>query len=105
MKRTNLALAACVAGWTAIAPAQQPATLEEALKQIEALKKQMTELEKFVKEQVPQRTTPAPATATPPAPPPTEKAPDSGFVKWNELLLGKSRFKLYDWTLANIDSG
>jgi hypothetical protein len=83
-----------------LAPAQQPATLEEALKQIEALKKQMSDLEKFVKEQVPQRATPAAPTVTTTQPLPTTPATnvppaESGFVKWNELLMGKSRFKLY----------
>jgi len=45
-----VALASLPAGALA-QPAARPATLQEALAQIEALKKQMSDLEKFVREQ------------------------------------------------------
>ena len=84
----------------------RPATIEEALKQIEALKKQMSELEKFVKEQAQQRgvTTPpsTPAATQPATGVASDKAPDSGFVKWNELVAGKSRFKLYGYLRGDM---
>ena len=55
---TRLALTGVLVAFPLLAQAQQPgrpATLEEALAQIEALKKQMSELEKFVREQAQQR--------------------------------------------------
>jgi len=104
-----LALTGVLVAFPLAAPAQQPgkpATLEEALAQIEALKKQMSELEKFLKEQAPQRgATPPPSTSTPAQPATAaeaEKAPESGFVKWNELVAGKSRFKLYGFLRGDM---
>ena len=99
----RLALSGALLAFPVLAAAQQPpkpATLQEALAQIEALKKQMSDLEKFVKEQLSPRASPLPppvATTKPvTAPPaPAEQPSDSGFVKWNELVAGKSRFKLY----------
>jgi hypothetical protein len=83
-------------------PTAKPATLQEALAQIEALKKQMSELETFVREQARQQgvTTPAPAPAM--APGTAAAAPDSGFVKWNEFVTGKSRFKLYGFLRGDM---
>jgi hypothetical protein len=84
----------------------RPATIEEALKQIEALKKQTSELEKFVREQALQsgvKAQPSTPSATPPAPGvAAEKAPESGFVKWNELVTGKSRLKLYGFLRGDM---
>ena len=101
---TRLALTGFLVVFPLLAQAQQPvrpATLEEALAQIEALKKQMSELEKFIREQAQQR-----GTTTPPSTPATaagaEKAPKSGFVKWNELVTGKSRFKLYGFLRGDM---
>lgn len=103
----HVALAVALCGLLMPASAQQakPATLEEALAQIEALKKQMADLEKLVKDQLQQRAAQT-ATAAPPAAltqmqptaagtPGAERAPESPYVKWNELTVGKSRFKLY----------
>lgn len=59
--------------------------LSEALKEIEALKTRLNELEGVVQSL---GAKPAPA-------PPAAEAKDTGFVKWNELVAGKSRFKLY----------
>lgn len=84
-------------------------TLEEALAQIEALKKQVTELETLVRGQLQQNTLTAAATTnqittssnvgtaqqTGALPPGTAAPAETGFVKWNELTLGKSRFRLY----------
>ena len=110
---TRLALTVAIAIGFAVLPlsarAQQsdrPATLEEALKQIEALKKQMSELEKFLKEQAQQRGDTAPSSTPAVTQPATgvasDKAPDSGFVKWNELVTGKSRFKLYGYLRGDM---
>ena len=101
-----IAIAVGLCSLTTDAPAQQPArpaTLQEALTQIEALKKQMNDLEKFIRDQAQQQgvTPPAPT----PAPPPTagaEAPPDSGFVKWNELVTGKSKFKLYGFLRGDM---
>jgi len=111
MKKTNqalrLALAAALLStpFMTIGQDAKPATLQEALAQIESLRKQMNDLEKLVKTQLQQ--TPPPAstplaatavTALAATPPP---APDSGFVKWNELMVGKSHFKLYGFLRAD----
>jgi hypothetical protein len=89
------------------AQSAKPANMEEALAQIEALKKQMAELETFVRGQMQQGTTsPQPTvttttatttttTTSSPNPPGPVATADNSFVKWNELTVGKSRFKLY----------
>jgi hypothetical protein len=81
----------------------KPATLEEALAQIETLKKQMAELETYVRGQIQQTATNVPAAAAAnvvakaesKTAPPAAASADSNYVKWNELTVGKSKFKLY----------
>jgi hypothetical protein len=87
-------------------------TLEEALAQIEALKKQVGDLETLVRSQIQggtnlthstspavaqhgQTSSTSPGTVPQGPTTPATAAPDSGFVKWNELTVGQSRFKLY----------
>jgi hypothetical protein len=70
-------------------------TLEQALAQIEALKKQTADLEKLVRDQLQPRTVVAPSQPPSSAAVRTDTSPDSGFVKWSELVLGKSKFRLY----------
>ena len=87
----------CCRCYARVQQAAKPATLEDALVQIEALKKQMSDLEKFVKDQVQQRSASLPAPTPPPtaSSPPSDKSLETGFVKGNELTVGKSKFKLY----------
>jgi hypothetical protein len=100
----RLALASALVAMPFLASGQEtakPVSLEEALRQIEALKKQVNALETVVKEKLQERpastSVAIPAATTPPpaAPRVPEKAAENGFVKWNELSLGKSKFKLY----------
>lgn len=72
--------------------AQSPATLSEALQEIKALKARLNQLESAVSN-LAQSNAPMAVVATDPAP--EEKLTKSGFMKWNELSLGKSKFKLY----------
>lgn len=76
----------------------KPATLEEALAQIEALKKQTAELEAFVRGQINAPESPKSVLGTPTNP----AAAPAELVKWNELTVGKSRFKLYGFLRADI---
>lgn len=83
-----------------VAQSAKPTTLEEALAQIEALKKQTAELESFVRAQI--NTTPS---ATKPVAPVISAKPGetpSQFVKWNEIIAGKSTFKLYGFLRADV---
>ena len=113
MKRFLLTLGLAGAIFSTQPSAQEASnapSLEEALARIEALKKQVADLESVVRAQLQQSTLQAepnanqPVTAPPPpagtarhqASPATESSPaEFGFVKWNELTLGKSRFRLY----------
>jgi hypothetical protein len=94
--RLPLAIACALAGTTP-AFAQSNA---EFLKEIQALKSRLQELEKKIAE-------PPDAKIKPPPSPPSDKSmpvskPDeSGFVKWNELVAGKSRLKLYGFLRAD----
>src|SRR5436190_22893620 len=81
--RSYFALAITIAVWLAALPSSAralqpagPATTEDALKQIEALKKQLADLEKFVREQAQQRGVTAPPSTAEPAQPPTGVASD-----------------------------
>src|SRR5689334_8858772 len=73
----------------------KPATLEEALAQIETLKKQMAELETYVRGQIQQTATNVPAAAAAnvvakaesKTAPPAAASADSNYVKWNELTV------------------
>jgi hypothetical protein len=107
-RRWRLTGSVALAGALALFPlgvqAQQSTksvTLEEALKQIEALKKQVTDLEKIVKAELQKPAAETSSIAPAPASTPAGSAPaqasaiESGFVKWNELVLGKSKVKLY----------
>jgi hypothetical protein len=87
---------------------QQPIAVE---KEIEMLKARLAELEQYVKSQkgqppsATQTNAPATPSSTPSAqsasaaktapPPGADKPAESGFVRWNELVAGKSHFKLY----------
>ncbi len=66
----------------------------ELLQEIRALKSRLQDLEKKVSE-TPAAAVPAPPAPTSDKPGSTAKPDDRGFVKWNELVVGKSKFKLY----------
>jgi hypothetical protein len=68
--------------------------LSEALQEIEALKARLQQLEGTVRAL-------APAQAPAPGEAPKAGDPAAGFVKWNELITGKSRFKLYGFLRAD----
>jgi hypothetical protein len=106
MKRSTLLVRGLtlVAAFAALpftfAQSAKPATLEEALAQIEELKKQTAELETFVRSQMAPA---AKATNVAVVASAASKAPDApaDFVKWNELTVGKSKFKLYGFLRAD----
>jgi hypothetical protein len=93
-------------------PSAKPVTLEEALVQIEALKKQMAGLEKLVRDQLQPRAVAAPTASPAPVSTPSQPSSaaavkpdttaDSGYVKWSELVLGKSKFRLYGALRADV---
>lgn len=82
------------------APAQETDAekLSRALKEIEALKARLAAVERSVTNQARQVDSTATITATPVAPANAaleDSLTKSGFVKWNQLSVGKSQFKLY----------
>lgn len=100
MKTTKYVLAALVVGWSAVAQtAKTPATLTEALEEIKALKARLGQLESVVTSLAQSNPPPvatAAAASSPPAPSPLEQSlTKSGFVKWNEVSIGQSKFRLY----------
>jgi hypothetical protein len=111
-KKITLALTGAFLILPVVAQQSAKPTLEEALGQIEALKKQVNDLEVLVKGQIragtnvtlstssavaPHAQTPSSSPGTAPQGPttPAVTPAESGFVKWNELVVGQSRFKLY----------
>jgi hypothetical protein len=92
-----LAATALLTAWPAAAQTKTDAEkLADAIKEINALKARLSELEGTVKA-LAQPKPPTSAAAPTPATMPKldDKGGDSGFVKWNELAAGKSKFKLY----------
>jgi hypothetical protein len=90
-----LSLAPAIPAWAQESDADR---VSRALKEIEALKTRLGELERSLTNQSRQVAGPAASTAgaTTPAPGSLEESlTKSGFVRWNELSAGKSRFKLY----------
>ncbi|MEW6307267.1 MAG: hypothetical protein AB1705_27755 [Verrucomicrobiota bacterium] len=78
------------------------AKLSEALKEIDALKQRLMELERTVQSLSKEPPKAAPAAQSPSAttvdktkPLTEESAKELGFVRWNELTAGKSRLKFY----------
>jgi hypothetical protein len=78
--------------------ASQPKTLDEALREIQTLKARLNSLEQTVQTLAVQSNgqpaviTAAPAPSTEPA---KTSAKGAEFIKWNEVVAGKTRFKLY----------
>lgn len=85
---------ACALAATAPAFAQSNADI---LKEIQTLKSRLQELEKIVAQ--PPGTTVTVQSS--PAGAPSLKPDESGFMKWNEFVTGKSRFKLYGFLRAD----
>jgi hypothetical protein len=87
---------------------KEPATLPEALQEIQALKARLGQLENIVTKLAQTNQPAAPIQPRPPTAEVADNAPTdagqktieqkltrSGFIKWNELSIGKSKFKLY----------
>ena len=90
----SIVLASALMVLPAIAAEAPAKSLDQALAEIEALKQQVASLESLVRGQLQhQAMTSAPPSAASQTVPPVPA--DGGFVKWNELALGTSKFKLY----------